>query len=334
MRARTQSQGSTADAAPPSRSTTTRRIPLASLRGQVAYSRGGDIWTGAADGSNRRRLARPGLEEDPTWSPDRRRLAYRDSRRGINLNDEIYVMSRDGSRRRNLTNSPYTNDWGPAWSPDGKLIAFNSGFELHVMRPNGQGRRRITGIEAEYPTWSPDGRRLAFMSIQPHATGSDPNYDIYVVNLDGTGLRRLTDWPGQDGWPAWSPDGRSIAYTTSQDSAGQFRGRGPYLDIYLMRPDGSDKRRVVHHSFGAFPDWSPDGELIMFTGSPLSRRGNASGSFDRTVPASGRCRSTGRSPTGRGRERSYETECASGAQGYFTISRETIPPCQCPSTPQ
>src|SRR5215210_4833673 len=75
------------DDSPPPRDSS--KIPLASLRGQVAYSRGGDIWTGAADGSNHRRLARRGPEEDPTWSPDRRRLAYRDSRRGINLNDEI-----------------------------------------------------------------------------------------------------------------------------------------------------------------------------------------------------------------------------------------------------
>ena len=244
--------------------------PPQALRGQVAYSRGGDIWTAAADGSDQRRLRRLGPEEDATWSPDGRRLAYRDSRRGFNLNDEIYVMNRDGSRRTNLTRSAETNDWGPTWSPDGKLIAFNSGFELQVMRPDGRRRRRVTRIEAEYPTWSPDGKRLAFMSIQPHATGSDPNYDIYVVNLDGTALRRLTDWPGEDGWPAWSPDGRLIAYTTSQDSAGQFQGRGPYLDIYVMRPDGSEKRRVVHHYFGAYPDWSPDGELIMFTGSPLT----------------------------------------------------------------
>jgi TolB protein len=197
-------------------------------------------------------------------------LAYRDSRRGFNLNDEIYVMARDGSHRTNLTRSPRTNDWGPAWSPDGKLIAFNSAVELYVMRPDGTGRRRVTDVEAEYPAWSPDGKRLAFMSMQPHATGSDPNYDVFVVNIDGKGLKRLTNWPGEDGWPAWSPDGRLIAYTTSQDSEGQFRGRGPYLDVYVMRPDGAAKRRVVHGTWGAYPDWSPDGRLIVFAGSRLS----------------------------------------------------------------
>jgi TolB protein len=239
--------------------------------GRIAFGRAGDIWTARADGSHPRRLTSGrGPEEDPSWSPDGRRLVYRDSRRGFNLNDEIYVMDRDGSHSRNLTRSPRTNDWGPAWSPDGTLIAFNSATRLYVMRPDGTGRRRVTDAEAEYPAWSPDGTRLAFMSMQPHATGGDPNYDVFVVNLDGTGLRQLTDWPGEDGWPAWSPDGRLIAYTTSQDSEGQFEGRGPYLDVYVMRADGTAKRRVVRGIWGAYPGWSPDGRSIVFTGSPLS----------------------------------------------------------------
>jgi TolB protein len=240
-------------------------------QGRVAFSHRGDIWTARPDGSELRRLTRGrGPEEDPSWSPDGRRIAYRDSRRGFNLNDEIYVMASDGSRRRNLTRSPRTNDWGPAWSPDGRLIAFNSATRLYVMRPDGTARRRLADLEAEYPAWAPDGRRLAFMSMQPHATGGDPNYDVFTVSADGSGLRQLTDWPGEDGWPAWSPDGRLIAYTTSQDSEGQFEDRGPYLDVYVMRPDGSGKRRVVRGVWGAYPEWSPDGRRILFTGNPLT----------------------------------------------------------------
>ncbi|HEX9311707.1 MAG TPA: hypothetical protein VGA30_02630 [Actinomycetota bacterium] len=175
-------------------------ISIASLSGRVTFSMDDDIFVMRADGSHVRRLTtRPGSEFDPTWSPDGGRVAYRDSRRGINHDDEIYVMNADGSGQRNLTRNR-ANDWGPAWSPDGSMIAFNSDRDLlpqlYVVRPDGTHLRRLTEIEAEYPAWSPDGKRIAFMSMQPDARGSDPNYDVFVVNADGSGLRQLTDWPG------------------------------------------------------------------------------------------------------------------------------------------
>src|SRR5205823_4406212 len=200
------------------------RIDLSSLRGRIAFDCGNDVCVANVDGSNVRNLTnRPGAEFDPTWAPDGSRVAYRDSRRGINNDDEIFVVDADGSGRRNLTRNR-DNDWGPAWSPDGRLIAFNSSRDgppqLYVMRPNGSGVRRITSLEGEYPAWSPDGRRLAFMSAEPGAQGSDPNYDVFTVNLDGTALTQLTEWPGEDGWPAWSPDRRWLAFTTTHRGHG------------------------------------------------------------------------------------------------------------------
>src|SRR5689334_19337753 len=80
------------------------RIALADLHGRVVFSRRGDIWSADADGSRPRRVTSGhGPEFDPSWSPDGWRIVYRDSRRGINHNDEIYVMNADGSHRRNLT---------------------------------------------------------------------------------------------------------------------------------------------------------------------------------------------------------------------------------------
>jgi Tol biopolymer transport system component len=232
-------------------------IDLSSLRGQIAYSHGDDVWVARADGTRRRRLTRrPGMEFDPSWSPDGRRIAYRDSRRGINHNDEIYVVDADGTHARNLTHSPY-NEWSPSWSPDGGLISFYSG-ELFAMRPDGRHPRSVTKVEGEYPAWSPDGRRIAFMSSQPGARGNNPNYDVVVVNRDGTGARRITDWPGEDGWPAWSPDGRSIVFTSTHGD-GSMR-------LYVMAADGSRKRLLTHTISGAFPVWSPDGRAIMFSG--------------------------------------------------------------------
>jgi len=138
------------------------------------------------------------------------------------------------------------------------------------MRPDGSHRRRITNVEAEYPSWSPDGRRLAFMSAQPDARGSDPNYDVFVVRLDGTGLTQLTDWPGEDVWPAWSPNGRWIAFTTTHDARGRTVGGVPYRDIYLMRADGTGKHRLVTGLSAEMPTWAPNGGAIQFSGTRLS----------------------------------------------------------------
>jgi Tol biopolymer transport system component len=249
------------------------RIPLTSLRGRIVFSAEtyDDIWIADISGANARRITTAaGPEEDPSWGSDGSRVAYRDSRRGYNANDEIYVVNSDGSGRRNLTKSS-RNEWGPAWSPNGKLIAFNAEGLLYVMRPDGSGVRQITDIEGEYPTWSPDGQRLAFMSAQPHATGGDPNYDIFTIRVNGKDPRQLTTWSHEDGWPDWSPDGRWIAYTSTRDNHGQYHAPGPYTTIYVMRPDGSGKRRVVSGIYATFPSWSPDSRTIMFSGSALSR---------------------------------------------------------------
>jgi Tol biopolymer transport system component len=241
------------------RSASSRAIALSSLHGRIAFSHGDDVWVANANGRGARRLTRRrGPEFDPSWSPDGRRIAYRDSRHGINRNDEIYVMNADGTHARNLTRSPY-NEWSPSWSSDGELIAFYSG-ELFVMRPDGSRARPITRVEGEYPAWSPDGQQVAFMSAQPGARGGDPNYDVFVMNRDGSRLRQLTDWPGEDGWPAWSPDGRSIAFTTTHGP----RADGRYL-VYLMDADGSHKRLLTRRVSGGFPVWSPDGKAIMFS---------------------------------------------------------------------
>jgi Tol biopolymer transport system component len=248
---------------PPSRgvrpSAPSRPVALSSLHGGIAFSHGDDVWVAHANGRRARRLTRRrGPEFDPSWSPDGRRIAYRDSRRGINRNDEIYVMNADGTHARNLTRSPY-NEWSPSWSSDGELIAFYSA-ELYVMRPDGTGARPITRVEGEYPSWSADGQRIAFMSAQPGAHGSDPNYDVFVANRDGSHLRQLTDWPGEDGWPTWSPDGRSIAFSTTHRPDGYGRYR-----LYVMDADGSHKRQITRGVSGGFPVWSPDGNAIMFS---------------------------------------------------------------------
>lgn len=102
------------------------------------------------------------------------------------------------------------------------------------------------------PAWSPDSRQIAFYS---ELNGKPA--DLFVINVDGTGLRQLTDTPVAEGYPAWSPDGSQIAFE-SHTTDGNF-------DIYVMRSDGSDVRRLTEHPRrDVGPAWSPDGKTLAF----------------------------------------------------------------------
>lgn len=251
-------------------------IDVSSLTGSITFSRGtDDVYVVNASGSGLRRLTtNPANDFDPAWSPDRRMIAFRSERDG---NTEIYVMAADGSGQRNVSRDP-TDDWGPAWSPDGQ-VAWNCargqaiGFRACVERPDGSGLHTIPAdIYVEYMDWSRDGNKVAFMSQEPGASGNDPDYNIYVMNADGSGIQRLTTTPGEDGWPSWSPDGRQIAFATTRDDCRNSTASdclrsgdiGPFFDLYVMNANGSDQRRVTNQ-MAQFVDWSPDGRYLVFS---------------------------------------------------------------------
>jgi Tol biopolymer transport system component len=147
---------------------------------------------------------------------------------------EIYSGKQDGSDLVNLTRSPGYDAEGSV-SPDGKQIVFcslRSAFPLDKLSPE-----------------------------QRKQYEKDPSWfgDIYIMNADGSNVRRLTDAPGYDGGPFFSPDGQQIGWR-------HFEENGLNADIWTMKTDGSDKRRITEFkSMSWAPFYHPSGQYIIFT---------------------------------------------------------------------
>ncbi|MFN2525035.1 MAG: hypothetical protein ABR505_02050 [Actinomycetota bacterium] len=139
-------------------------------------------------------------------------------------------------------------------------------LDLFTIGKDGASLQQLTsGPEADFNgVFSPDGSRVAFARATPFARAAD----IYVMNIDGSGLVNLTNTPLDDEYaPDWAPDGTRIAYTMAT-----LTPLPAYIpldtDTYLMNADGSDVVAVVQGAgHQAHPAWSPDGSWIAFHNS-------------------------------------------------------------------
>ena len=230
---------------------------------RIAFSSGAQgIFVMNPDGSEHRRLARlPVGRGGFFWSPDGRKIAFLSDAGNGDFRFALYVMNADGSGQRRLTQKPRGAPSGfgiasqPAWSPDGRKIAFVSNRygsdDIFTVNADGSALLRLTRNPAGdgAPVWSPDGRKIAFV------TNRDGTYGVYVMNADGSGQLTLgahtvasqgrffdgrrSLLEASEVAPAWSPDGRKIAFVSNRD--------GTY-GVYVMNADGSGQHSLTQPS--------------------------------------------------------------------------------------
>lgn len=192
-----------------------------------------EIYTALSDGSDLQQLTdNPGYDAEATLSPHGRTIVFTSTRDG---DIDIYTMDVDGSNVRRLTSS-VGYDGGPFFSPDGSRIVYRS------FHP--QSDEEVAEFRA----------LLADNLVRPS------RMEIWVMNVDGSDQRQVTDLGGANFAPYFHPDGERIIFASNHRNP-QSRN----FDLYLVNVDGSDLTQVTtSEEFDAFPMFSPDGTKLVF----------------------------------------------------------------------
>jgi Tol biopolymer transport system component len=264
-----------------------------------------NIWTINPDGSGALPLTKLAFgkvvgNHVPVWSPDGSRIAFASGRAfdgsdtpNTNNTLNLWAMNADGSAAGALTKLTAIDAFSrnPAWSPDGRKIAcesgraldgsdsFNLSANIWVMNSDGSGGAPLTKISVNggdsiEPVWSPDGTKVLFASQRAldgsNAANTNSVQNVWTVRSDGSGATPLTKLTmAFSGRPAWSPDSSKIAFESDRAFDGSdARDVGSVLNIWVVNADGSGAAaltKLTTSSAGSFePVWSPDGCRILF----------------------------------------------------------------------
>ncbi|TDI90680.1 MAG: Tol-Pal system beta propeller repeat protein TolB [Candidatus Dadabacteria bacterium] len=205
------------------------------------------------DGFNKRQLTRHNsLLMSPDCSPDGRQIIFNSDKV---WDQDLYIITLGSKIKERRLTRAFKLEQSAEWSPSGKQLAFSANGDIYVSGISGKGARNLTrshSIDVS-PAWSPDGSKIAFVSDR------SGNPQIYVMNSNGSGLRRITS-SGYNTDPSWSPnrDVNKIAFVRVEGGA----------NIYTIDPSGGGEQRLTFSGGrNENPAWSPDGYYIAFSSS-------------------------------------------------------------------
>lgn len=237
------------------------------------------------DGTGYRLLTGPDniIDAVPVWSHDATEILFASSRGSVaeNLNLDLYVMDLTGENVRRLTETDNVIEADPHWVENkivfARFVKNENKQTLWLMNSDGSGASQLTSpsfpvkSKAAFnfgdfdPKISPDGTKVAsYRHLDDNLVISGViigNYDLFVINIDGTGETMLTDTPDvAEVMPTWSPDGTKLAFWVL---------RSNWIGLHTINADGTDEHEMtINWSAPAgvtMPDWFPSGQKLIFS---------------------------------------------------------------------
>jgi hypothetical protein len=205
----------------------------------------------------------------PVWSPDGTQLLFASDREGF---FDIYLMQFDSSIVTNLTAGSMSHDFHPSWSPDGQHILFSSNrggsyYQIYRMDIDGGNVQQVAvvpGNNAFYARYSPDGSKIAFMRASVTIVACDWNWDVWLMNANGSNQQQITTHLGGDFYPNWLPDGSGIIYGSCRNFL--------FSDLYRVNLTTMVETRITFDAWSS--QWngvySPDGDYIAYNSNKNS----------------------------------------------------------------